>query len=165
MPKANLRHLASHNISYDLSISVEKEIVTEIEINAPPSRIWQILTDFEKYPTWNPFIKKITGIPRTNEKLEVHMPDPRGGTMIFTPTVLVAERGRELRWLGKSEGDVFNGEHRFLLEPIENNKMHFTQSEKFTGSMVASLEGWLDTAVNQNFEEMNRALKQRAENQ
>jgi hypothetical protein len=43
--------------------------------------------------------------------------------------------------------------------------VHFTQSEKFTGSMVASLEGWLDTAVRQNFEDMNRALKQRAENQ
>jgi hypothetical protein len=146
---------------------MEKEISTEIEINAPPSRVWQILTDFKNYQTWNPFIKKISGIPARNEKLEVHMPDPRGGTMVFTPDVLVAERERELRWLGRSEGDVFNGEHRFLIEPIENdnNKVHFTQSEKFTGSMVASLEGWLDTAVKQNFEDMNRALKQRAENQ
>jgi hypothetical protein len=146
---------------------MEKEISTEIEINAPPSRVWQILTDFKNYQTWNPFIKKISGIPARNEKLEVHMPDPRGGTMMFTPDVLVAERERELRWLGRSEGDVFNGEHRFLIEPIENNnnKVRFTQSEKFTGSMVASLEGWLDTAVKQNFEDMNRALKQRAENQ
>ena len=145
-------------------ITVEKEIVREIEINAPPSRVWQVLTDFEKYPTWNPFIKKITGIPAKNEKIEVHMPDPRGGTMVFMPTVLVAESDRELRWLGRSEGDVFNGEHRFQIDPIENNnKVHFTQSEKFTGSMVASLEGWLDTAVNQNFEDMNRALKQIAE--
>jgi hypothetical protein len=69
------------------------------------------------------------------------MPDPRGGTIILNPTVLAAERDRELRWLGRSEGDVFNGEHRFLIEPHENNKVHFTQSEKFTGSMVASLEG------------------------
>ena len=143
---------------------MEKEIITEIEIDASPSQVWQVLTDFEKYPTWNPFIKKISGVVARNEKLEVHMPDPRGGTMVFMPTVLVAERGRELRWLGRSEGDVFNGEHRFLIEPIQNNnKVHFTQREKFTGSMVESLEGWLDTAVKQNFEDMNRALKQRAE--
>ena len=107
---------------------MEKEIVTEIEINAQPSRVWQVLTDFEKYPTWNPFIKKISGEAASNKKLEVHMPDPRGGTMVFTPTVLVAERDRELRWLGRSEGDVFNGEHCFLIEQIENNKVHFTQS-------------------------------------
>jgi hypothetical protein len=31
--------------------------------------------------------------------------------------------------------------------------------------MVESLEGWLDTAVKQNFEDMNRLLKQRAEKQ
>jgi hypothetical protein len=93
------------------------------------------------------------------------MPNPRGGTMIVTPTVLVAEKDRELRWLGRSEGDVFNGEHRFLIEPIENNKMRFIQSEKFTGSMVESLGEWLDTAVKQNFEDTNIALKQRAEKQ
>jgi hypothetical protein len=146
-------------------ISMEKEIVAEIEINAPPTHVWQVLTVFEKYPVWNPFIKKISGRPIRNEKLEVHMPDPRGGTIILNPTVLAAERDRELGWLGRSEGDVFNGEHRFLIEPLENNKVHFTQSEKFTGSMVASLEGWIDTALKQNFEDMNRALKQRAENQ
>jgi hypothetical protein len=43
--------------------------------------------------------------------------------------------------------------------------VRFTQSEKFTGSMVESLEGWLDTAAKQNFEGIYRALKQRAENQ
>jgi hypothetical protein len=96
---------------------MEKEISTEIEINAPPSRVWWVLTDFEKYPTWNPFIKKISGILARNEKLEVHMPDPRGGMMVFTPDVLVAERERELRWLGRSEGNAFNGEHCFLIEP------------------------------------------------
>ena len=33
----------------ELRIFMEKEIVTETEINAPPSRVWQILTDFENY--------------------------------------------------------------------------------------------------------------------
>ena len=145
---------------------MEKEIITEIEIYATPTRVWQVLTDFEKYPTWNPFIKKISGVVARKEKLEVHMPDPRDGTMVLTPTVLVAEKDRELRWLGKSEGDVFNGEHHFLIEPTDNNNnVRFIQSERFTGSMVPSVEGWLDTAVKQNFEEMNKALKQRAEKQ
>jgi hypothetical protein len=140
-----------------------KEIVTEIDINAPSSKVWQVLTDFEKHPSWNPFIKKITGKPVKDAKLEVHMPDPQGGTMVFSPTVLAAEPNRELRWLGKSEGDVFNGEHRFLIEPKGEDKVRFTQSERFTGSMVTRLEGWLDTAVKSNFEAMNRALKDRAE--
>ena len=60
----------NYNRPGELLISVEKEIVTEVEINAPPSRVWQILTDFEKYPTGNPFIKKISGIPARNESLK-----------------------------------------------------------------------------------------------
>jgi hypothetical protein len=38
------------------------------------------------------------------------------------------------------------GECRFLIEPIQNNNnnVHLTQREKFTGSMVESLEGWRD---------------------
>jgi hypothetical protein len=74
------------------------------------------------------------------------------------------KKGEELKWLGRSEGDVFNGEHRCLIELIENNKVRFIQSERFTGSMVESLDKWLETAVRQNFEAMNKALKDRAEN-
>ena len=51
--------------------------VTEVEINAPPSRVWEVLTNFEKYPIWNPFIKKISGMAAKDERLEVHMPHPR----------------------------------------------------------------------------------------
>jgi hypothetical protein len=40
---------------------------------------------------------------------------------VYTPDVLVAEKDRELRWVGRSEGNAFNGEHCFLIDPIENN--------------------------------------------
>ena len=42
-------------------------------------------------------MNKISGVAARNEKLEVNRPDPRGGTMVYTPTVLVAERDRDLR--------------------------------------------------------------------
>jgi uncharacterized protein YndB with AHSA1/START domain len=31
-----------------------RELGTEVEIAAPPERIWEILTDFAAYPDWNP---------------------------------------------------------------------------------------------------------------
>ena len=37
-----------------------KEIKTEIIINSKPEKVWNILTNFEKYPEWNPFIKSIS---------------------------------------------------------------------------------------------------------
>ena len=58
----------------------------------------------------------------------------------------------------------FNVEYRFLIEPLmENNKLHFIHSERFTGSMVAPREAWLDKVIKWNFEIMIKALKDRAE--
>jgi uncharacterized protein YndB with AHSA1/START domain len=34
-----------------------KEIRTEILINAQAYKVWKALTDFNSYPSWNPFIK------------------------------------------------------------------------------------------------------------
>ncbi len=42
-----------------------KKIETEIIIDAPVTTVWQVLTDFERHPTWNPFIKAIAGQKRT----------------------------------------------------------------------------------------------------
>lgn len=140
-----------------------KQLITTIDIAASPSRVWQVLTDFEKHSTWNPFMTKVTGKAIEGTKVEVTMPNPQGGTMVIAPTILAAENERELRWLGKSEGDAFNGEHSFRIEPTQGNSVHFVQSEKFTGSMVPALEGWLDTTVLHHFEDMNKALKTRAE--
>ena len=42
---------------YLLGVSV-KELHSEIEINAPVERVWEVLTDFASYPRWNPFIRR-----------------------------------------------------------------------------------------------------------
>jgi uncharacterized membrane protein len=43
------------------SLMTERRIETSIEINAPPSRVWTLLTDFARMPAWNLFIKSISG--------------------------------------------------------------------------------------------------------
>jgi uncharacterized protein YndB with AHSA1/START domain len=74
-----------------------KELHSEIEINAPAERVWEVLTDFASYPKWNPFITRISGEPTTGERLEVRIEPPGGRAMTFKPTVLKAEANREQR--------------------------------------------------------------------
>lgn len=38
-----------------------KELKTELEINASPSEVWKLLSDFEQWPTWNPIVNKVIG--------------------------------------------------------------------------------------------------------
>ena len=36
-----------------------RELRAEIEIAAPPERVWRVLSDFDAYPDWDPFIRSI----------------------------------------------------------------------------------------------------------
>ena len=68
-----------------------RELNTEIEINASAERVWQLLTDFEAYPQWNPFIRSIEGNPEPNSKLKIFIQPSGASGMKFSPTVLKAE--------------------------------------------------------------------------
>ena len=65
-----------------------KQIATEIEINAPASRVWAILTDFARFADWNPFILRIEGQPHIGTRLKVTIRPPDWKPMTFRPLVL-----------------------------------------------------------------------------
>jgi hypothetical protein len=141
-----------------------KQLHTEIEIEAPAERVWELLTDFASYPEWNPFIRSISGQPTPGERLEVRLEPPGGRGMTFKPKVLNAEPNRELRWLGHLlVPGLFDGEHSFTIQPLEENRVHFVQREAFKGLLVPLFSRSLDTNTQRGFEEMNRALKERTE--
>lgn len=138
-----------------------KEVRTEIEINSSPDKIWNILADFEKYEKWNPFINRIVGEPREGSKIEIHVTTPAGKSRMYQPTVTKVEQGHELRWIGKSL--LLNGEHIFAIEQMKQGRVRLVHREVFYGLLTSFFGKSLDTDIKQGFEEMNRALKERAE--
>lgn len=140
------------------------ELRTEIEIAAPAERVWEVLTDFAAYPQWNPFIRWATGEARPGGRLKVHLRPSGARGMTFRPRVLRTAPNEELRWLGRlGLPGLFDGEHAFLLEPLARDRVRFVQRERFTGVLVPLLARSLDRDTRRGFEEMNAALKLRAE--
>ena len=78
-----------------------EQILTTIEIEASPARVWQVLTDFSAYPEWNSVIPQIRGEAISGTRLQVWVRFVAGITVSFRPKVLHAENGRELRWQGR----------------------------------------------------------------
>ena len=137
-------------------------IDTRIEIAAPPGRVWGVLTDFARFPEWNPFIIRIEGTPEPGALLRVEIKPPGRSAMTFTPKILAARPGEELRWRGRLLlPGIFDGEHAFELED-QGGTCSFRQSERFSGLLVPLLGGAL-VATERGFEAMNAALKRRAE--
>lgn len=140
------------------------QLHTAIEINATPERVWSILAGFAAYPAWNPFILFIKGTLETGARLEVRIQPSGSKGMTFRPSVLAADSGRELRWLGHLLfPGLFDGEHSFVIEPLAEAKIIFRQSERFSGLLVPLFRESLDRDTRRGFEEMNQALKARAE--
>lgn len=138
-----------------------QEVRAQIEIDAPVDEVWDGLTDFDAYPDWNPFIVSAEGEPRVDAQL-TNVLAADGSTTTFKPTVLVADEGSELRWIGRfGVPGIVDGEHYFLLEEIGEGRTRLVQGETFTGVLAPFAGGALD--VKDNFEAMNAALKERVE--
>lgn len=140
-----------------------KTIHTDIEIEASPERIWEVLSDFGSYPDWNPFIVSIKGEPKAGTKLEVVMQPKGKKAQTFKPEVTQAEPGRVFEWLGHlGVKGIFDGRHHFGLEPTDSGT-RFTQKEDFTGGLVWLVMKMVGESTEGGFHAMNRALKERAE--
>ena len=88
---------------------------TEIQIQAAPEKIWQILTDLAKYPEWNPFITHAIGKVEVGAWVDITIPSGSKETRLHC-TVVKAEPKRELCWKYHIILSVlFRGEHSFTI--------------------------------------------------
>ena len=141
-----------------------RELRTEITMDAPADRVWETLTDFGSFPEWNPFMHRASGEPKAGEKLSVYLKASGAMGMTIKPRVLKAEPNREFRWLGHMlMPGIFDGEHIFEIEPTGDDGCRFVQREEFRGLLAPLMLALIGKSTRRGFEEMNRALKARAE--
>lgn len=140
-----------------------KELRTEIEIQASPEKVWQTLTDLDKYPDWNPFIHHAIGKAKVGEKVDITF---RSGSkeMTLHCTVVKVVPNKELIWkYHVILPGLFSGEHSFTIEPMGTNQVRFIDKEIFNGLLVPLQAKDIDTNSRRGFEELDKALKARAE--
>ncbi len=140
-----------------------REIRTQIEIDASPRAIWNILTDFSKFPEWNPLMR-VEGVPREGSRIRLRVGPPGKKPMEFKPTVTRVVQDQELRWLGRLIiPGLFDGEHIFEIDGTNEGGVQFVHREIFSGLLVPLFWKRLDSEIREGFMSMNKALKARAE--
>src|SRR5215212_6220963 len=139
------------------------ELRSEIEFDGTPGDVWSVLVDLAAYAEWNPFIRKIEGEVRVGARLRARLVPigERGFTM--RPTVLAAEPGRELRWIGRMVlPGILDGEHVLEIRDVGRGRVRFLQHERFRGVLVPFLWKKLrDGGTAKGFVAMNEALAAR----
>ena len=137
-------------------------IDTHIDIDAPAHVVWKIMDDLPAYPEWNKIVVSLTG--RTTLDKFVTL-DFRPEGLIPMPMKSRITRVvplRELRWQKVVPG-IMRAEHIFILKPTGPNTCRFINREYFSGLMAALIWKKLDPSLHKGYNEMNLALKSRAE--
>lgn len=139
-------------------------IETQIDIAAPAARVWSVACDLEGYPQWNRFIRRADGPLAKGGRLSLYIDPPHGLPMTIHPKILDYDPTGTLRWRGRILAPgIFDSEHLLEVAPLDSTHARFTQNETFTGILVPFLAPTLNGGMKRGFEQMNQALKQRAE--
>jgi hypothetical protein len=150
-----------------------RRIAAEVDIEAPPERVWAVLTDLAAYSEWNPFMRRVEGAVVVGERLALSMFSGEGARPLEAIVeVTAAEPPRRLEWIGthiRVGGrlvparwpGLMHGERRIALEPIPGGGTRLHMETRFRG-LLAPLMRWLDS-YQPAFEAMERALKHRVE--
>ncbi|KZM19824.1 uncharacterized protein EKO05_0004154 [Ascochyta rabiei] len=157
-------------------------VSTRIEIRSTKHAAWEALTDFARYPEWNPFVRASIMVSSDN----ITLPDqyPREGRRLFlrtqipplpipvdkdTPDVELhtqysyenvthVQRGRgRLAWA--SNDSSIQAERWSAVSNLGRGRMLYESREVFNGALVKDLATQLGKALQAGFDAQGQALK------
>ena len=141
-----------------------REIKTEIQIAAPPEKIWSIITDFNNWKSWNPIVTQVSGSSSLGSELSVTMCGKDGkAAQKYKPKITNFEAPKSFRWRAKMMAEfLFTNDKTIELEKVGSGT-RLIHKEFFSGMMVPLMWGFLDKGVPPMLKSMNDALKAKAE--
>ena len=135
------------------------EFKANTTINAPPEKVWAILTDTPRWPEWDPYCEKIEGQVVLGAKLKAFNKLSPGRAFPLKVTELTPNQ--KMTWSGGMPFGLFKGERTFTLTAA-NSGTEFTLRETFSGPMLGLIKKSIPD-MNEAFREFAAGLKKRAE--
>ena len=138
------------------------ELITSVDINATPERVWEVLTDLPAYPQWNPFIISAEGTFEVGGRPSLSLP-PLNALLRTTlrPTVLDVIPCRRLQFqltfTTLRMPGLFDTDHTLTVTPHDGG-VRLRHQVRFRGLLVPLMIRRLP-----GFTAMNAALKDQVE--
>lgn len=140
------------------------ELRTEIVLQAPPERIWELLTDVTLYGEWNPLFVRGEGKVLAGERLELTVQLPAIPPFPIKPELLCAEPQARFQWRhAMSFTGLMCWTYGIELEPLAAGRVRFVQSSAFGGLLGPLFSFALGASVEGGMTELNQAVTRRGE--
>jgi hypothetical protein len=148
---------------YDRSILAASD---PIEIDAPASIVWEILTDLPRYGEWNPFCVRAESTLEMGAPVRMSLVDyANPGQLVpnceyvcaFIPERLLSwELPYDSAWPYPARRDQ-------MIEPLDHDRCRYQSTDAFTGENGIHVMRFAGRWVERAFNDTARALKARAE--
>lgn len=140
------------------------ELRSEVEIQAPLSHVYGVLTDFARYEQWNPYLTDVQGELVVGGRLKVGLSLPEGNSYELETEVTRVSPGAELRWVARlwSAAFLLQLEQSFALSEPSPGVTRVAHGQDFSGFLLRFAGSALTQAA-RGAVYMNQALKKRAE--
>ena len=142
-----------------------QEIKTEIEISAPPSKVWKLITDIDKWQEWSPIINASKGEAVVGSKLTITMMGKEEGKdgPKYNPIITQLKEPHYFHWRAHMlAGFIFTNDKIFELEETPTGTK-LTHTETFKGFVTPLFKGQMEKGVPPMLNAMNKAIKEMAE--
>jgi hypothetical protein len=129
----------------------------EIEVEAPPQVVWEVLTGFENWPNWNPEVKSMSFPGPLARRTEFRW---KAGPGMIVSKLDRIEPPRYISWHGRTL--TIDAYHEWWLGP-RNGGTHVRTEESFFGLLARLLRWPLQKTLDRSFENALERLKLEAE--
>ena len=142
-----------------------QEISTEIEISAPPSKVWAIVSEIDGWQEWSPIIKQSQGVASVGSELTITMVGKEEGENgpKYNPVITELDESKYLRWRAHMlAGFIFTNDKIIQLEQTSSGT-RVIHKELFKGMLAPIFCGQMEEGVPPMLNSMNKALKELVE--
>ncbi len=136
----------------------------EVEIAAPPSAVWEVLTQFDAYPSWNPFTVEVSTSGQIGDAVRMRVRLGAGALTHQTETLRVMEPERCLAWaLDQPPRWLLWAFRNQTLTALENGRTLYVTEDTIGGLLGPLVRLLYDRALRTGFDNMAQALRRRVE--
>ncbi len=163
MPRVRRLLLLSALVPLLIGCSRSWEAEHSLEIAASASTVWQLLTELEGYPEWNPYSRRVEGKLAVGEvvRVEAHLHDE---VRSVENLVTQIEVERTLCWKSLNwYRFLVQGTRCRYLEPLPRGRVRLRHHEVMAGPMAGVVERFYRARIEEGLQLADTALKEAAE--
>lgn len=137
-----------------------------VEIDAPSKVVWDVLTDLEQYPEWNPFCLSATSTLEMGASVQMVLADytGAGGTFLNTEYVCAVVPERLLSWeLRATPESPYAARRDQVIAPVTERNCRYYSTDAFLGEFAKDIMRDTGHWVRRAFDDTALALKTRSE--